>query len=74
MEAVRIRIAHLILEAHVQSEGWLPKVPDGEITGTTGKSLRLEAFRLDPFENEIRRRPIFSQRAGWIMASSVKIP
>ena len=65
MEAVRIRIAHLILEAHVQSEGWLPKVPDGEITGTTGKSLRLEAFRLDPFENEIRAKAHI-QSEGWV--------
>ena len=65
MEAVRIRIAHLVLEAHVQSEGWLPKVPDGEITGTTGKSLRLEAFRLDPFENEIRAKAHI-QSEGWV--------
>ena len=38
MEAVRIRIAHLILEAHVQKrKAGCRKVPDGEITGTTGK-------------------------------------
>jgi Clostridial hydrophobic W/Calcineurin-like phosphoesterase len=32
--------------AHVQSIGWQPTVYDGATAGTTGRSLRLEAFRL----------------------------
>lgn len=33
-------------QAHVQNEGWLTSVKDGETAGTTGKSLRLEALKL----------------------------
>jgi hypothetical protein len=32
--------------AHVQTIGWQPEVFDGSTAGTTGRALRLEAFRL----------------------------
>jgi uncharacterized protein YjdB len=34
--------------SHVQSSGWLPYVSDGALSGTTGKSRRLEAFNIKP--------------------------
>ncbi|MEE8885762.1 MAG: GH25 family lysozyme [Eubacteriales bacterium] len=33
--------------AYVQKTGWMSTVSDGETVGTTGKSLRLEAFKLE---------------------------
>jgi uncharacterized protein YjdB len=33
-------------QVHVQKEGWMPFVADGEVVGTTGKSQRLEALRI----------------------------
>lgn len=34
-------------QAHVQSIGWQTWVKEGKTVGTTGKSLRMEAFRVD---------------------------
>lgn len=34
----------LVGRAHVQNKGWLNQVGNGAVIGTTGKSLRLEAF------------------------------
>ena len=33
-------------KAHVQNKGWLPVKNGGQVAGTTGKSLRMEAFTL----------------------------
>ena len=38
-------------QAHVQTEGWMDYVNNSETAGTTGKSLRMEAFRIK-FSNE----------------------
>lgn len=50
LEAVQVKstIPGVTIEcqAHVQGLGWLPPVRDGEVCGTTGKGLRLEAVRL----------------------------
>lgn len=32
--------------AHVQNLGWLPAVRDGQVAGTTGAALRMEAFKI----------------------------
>lgn len=37
----------LYYRAHVQSLGWLAPVHDGQVAGTTGHSLRLEALLID---------------------------
>ncbi|MGO5308134.1 hypothetical protein ACTQ1L_14740 [Agathobacter sp. LCP21S3_B2] len=34
-------------QAHVQNVGWQNKITDGNISGTVGKSLRLEAIKLN---------------------------
>lgn len=36
----------LAIEAHVAQLGWQPAVADGEVAGTTGRSLGLEALRV----------------------------
>lgn len=34
--------------AHVQNHGWLDPVRDGQVAGTTGKSLRMECLKITP--------------------------
>ena len=38
--------ARVIYKAHVQKDGWQNEVSDGDIAGTTGKYLRMEAIRI----------------------------
>jgi len=33
-------------QAHVQNQGWLDPVSGGQLAGTTGKGLRLEALKI----------------------------
>lgn len=42
--------AGLYYRAHAQDLGWLPAVHDGQTAGTTGFSLRMEAFKITPPE------------------------
>lgn len=43
-----VNYAGMNYRAHVQSVGWLAPVHDGQIAGTTGLSLRLEALKITP--------------------------
>jgi uncharacterized protein YjdB len=38
--------AHIEYQVHVQNEGWMDWVSDGEFAGTEGKSQRIEAIRI----------------------------
>lgn len=38
----------LAYRAHVQTGGWLPVVHDGQVAGTVGQALRLEALKFTP--------------------------
>lgn len=38
---------------HVQSGGWMPSVHDGQIAGTVGQSLRVEALKITPPEGVV---------------------
>ncbi|WKY44012.1 carbohydrate-binding domain-containing protein [Eubacteriaceae bacterium ES2] len=38
--------AHIEYQVHVQNEGWMDWVADGEFAGTEGKSERIEAIRI----------------------------
>lgn len=50
--------------AHVQSIGWQDWKHDGEISGTTGQGLRLEALQIDaPFEIQAKAH---IQDIGWV--------
>ncbi len=55
--------------AHVQSIGWMPTVKDGATAGTTGRSLRMEALRLevtsDQYDGDIQYRA-HVEKIGWM--------
>lgn len=51
-------------QAHVENIGWQEWVYNGQVAGTTGESLRLEALRIDaPFEIEAKAH---LQDIGWV--------
>ena len=43
----KVKAISVEYEAHIQGYGWLDKVSDGEIGGSTGKSLRMEAISIN---------------------------
>lgn len=51
-------------QSHVANEGWLSKVGNGEICGTTGKSEQLEAIRINPNGKTIKVR-VHIANIGW---------
>ena len=50
MEAIRIKLDNpeymVKYRVYVQNIGWMPWVKDGEMAGTEGKSLRVEAIEI----------------------------
>ena len=52
-------------KGHCQTYGWLPKVHDGMISGTEGKSKRLEALIIDPPEGVVLDVDVHLQKIGW---------
>lgn len=46
-------------DVHVQNVGWQTWASDGELSGTTGKSLRLEALRIAPQGDVANRYSVF---------------
>ena len=56
----------LIYRAHVQKYGWLPYVRDGQIAGTVGKSLRLEAVEVELPEGFTGDAWANVQGLGWL--------
>ena len=59
---------HVEYSAHVQLKGWMKSVQDGETAGTTGKGLRLEAFKVSlsdkPASGSIKYRA-YVEKSGW---------
>ena len=51
--------------AHVQRHGWLPAVRDGQVAGTTGMSLRMEALKFTPPEGVTLTVNAHMQGIGW---------
>lgn len=45
--ATYVSPARVSVQAHVQNVGWQKAVGNGSVAGTTGRSLRAEAFRID---------------------------
>lgn len=41
-----IQAPEVTYRSHVQTEGWLPWVSDRQVSGTSGKGLRMESFQL----------------------------
>lgn len=59
--------ARLTYAAHVRSIGWQPAVADGEIAGTTGRALRVEALKLgvSGVEGGSISYEVYAQGVGW---------
>lgn len=59
--------AEIICQAHIQNYGWMNSCTDGEVIGTTGLGLRLEAFKLktDKNKNLSIRYTSYVQDDGW---------
>lgn len=54
-------------QGHVQNIGWQSPVYDGEIAGTTGKSLRLEGFRIFTQDGTVVQEvSVFEDGNGWV--------
>lgn len=58
--------------AHSQDFGWLPAVRDGQTAGTTGKSKRLEAFKVAPPEGLELTIKAHIQDKGWVEYKGIK--
>ena len=52
-------------QVHSQNYGWLPQVRDGQVAGTTGESLRMEAIKVDPPEGWELVVKAHIQNDGW---------
>lgn len=58
--------------AHVQSLGWLDPVHDGQVAGTTGLSLRLEAIKCTPPEGTVCDFTVHIQDTGDVSYKGVQ--
>lgn len=63
---------HIKYRAHVQKDGWLPAVQDGEIAGTEGQSKRLEAIKITPPEGVVLKVEAHVQTDGWKTYEGIK--
>ncbi len=65
----KVKAFDINYQAHVQKYGWMNYVDSGNMTGTTGQSLRMEALRINVKNNEysggIAYR-VHVQRYGWM--------
>ncbi|MDT2754591.1 GH25 family lysozyme [Enterococcus pseudoavium] len=62
--------ANVSYQSHVQYKGWMPSVQGGQISGTVGNSLRLEAVKLKITNNPLAfsgniEYQTHSQNIGW---------
>lgn len=59
----------VMYDTHVQTYGWLGRSYDGEVSGTTGQSKRLEAIRISFPDSMVRgsiKYRVHSQTYGWL--------
>lgn len=64
--------AGLHYRAHVATYGWLDSVHDGQVAGTVGKGLRLEAIKITPPEGLELNAKIHVQDKGWLEFKGIK--
>ncbi|MDY4079291.1 MAG: hypothetical protein SOY42_11000, partial [Clostridium sp.] len=66
-ENVEEKVPKAVYEGYVETYGWMNKVSDGEICGTTGESLRLEGYKLslDTTEDLSIEYRSHVQNVGW---------
>ena len=62
----------LYYQAHVENLGWCDPVHDGQVAGTTGFGLRLEALKIDPPEGIELAVKIHIQNLGWKIYTGIK--
>lgn len=67
--AVKLMQPSVTYQTHVQDNGWMPQVADGQTSGTTGLSLRVEAIKIDlnnaPADANIKYS-VHVQNNGWM--------
>lgn len=63
---------HIKYRAHVQGDGWLPAVMDGELAGSEGQSKRLEAIKITPPEGVVLKVEAHVQTDGWKTYDGIK--
>lgn len=64
--------ANLLYRAHVQNLGWCAPVRDGQVAGTVGYGLRMEAFKITPPEGWELTVKLHIQNEGWKSWSGIK--
>lgn len=64
--------AGLSYRAHCANVGWLPAVHDGQVAGTTGYGVRLEAFKITPPEGWELTVRVHVQDVGNMEFSGIK--
>ena len=58
-------------QAHVQNDGWQSPKYDGATAGTTGKSLRMEAFRIFTQDGTIVNQvSVYAKDKGWLTTNN----
>lgn len=62
----------LYYRSHVQTVGWLSAVHDGQVSGTTGFSKRLEAFKITPPEGLVLNVEAHIQGLGDVEYSGIQ--
>lgn len=63
-----ISASSISYQSHVQNIGWQSSVNNGEISGTTGKGLRMEALRINTINNGLGGSIVYQghvQDVGW---------
>ena len=75
LEAIKINKpgninGNIVYQAHVQNKGWMDPVKNGEIAGSIGEGLRLEALKID-LEGEIANNyniwyRCYIENYGWL--------
>lgn len=63
--------AGLFYQAHEQNLGWCNSVHDGQVAGTTGFALRLEALRVSPPEGWELEIALHIENIGWKTYSGI---
>ena len=72
MPGSTVNNANLLYRAHVQNLGWCAAVRDGQVAGTVGYGLRMEAFKITPPEGWELTVKLHIQNEGWKSWSGIK--
>ena len=71
-KADKVKDTTISYRAHVQKNGWMPEVKDGEWAGTTGEAKRLEALIIDPPEGVVLDVDVHIQKKGWVSFENIR--